>query len=65
MTTQADASSSCKVVVAGTIAKSLQAEVAEDLSKLDKAPLLVGFLANADPGAEMYANWTAKTCTEK
>lgn len=65
MNTEADTSSSCKVVLAGTIAKSLQAEVAEGLSKLDKAPLLVGFLANADPGAKMYANWTAKTCTEK
>lgn len=65
MTTEVDISSSCKVILAGTIAKSLQAEVAESLSKLDKAPLLVGFLANDDPGAKMYANWTAKTCTEK
>ncbi len=65
MAAEADALSSCKVVLAGTIAKSLQAEVAEGLSKLEKAPLLVGFLANADPGARMYANWTAKTCTEK
>lgn len=65
MATETDSSSSCKVVLAGTIAKSLQAEVAEGLSKLDNAPLLVGFLANADPGAKMYANWTTKTCTEK
>lgn len=65
MATETDHSSSCKVVLAGTIAASLKAEVAEGLSKLVTSPLLVGFLANADPGAKMYANWTAKTCTEK
>lgn len=56
---------SCKVVLAGTIAKSLQIEVGEGLSKLKKTPLLVGFLANTDPAARMYADWTGKTCTEK
>ena len=56
---------SCKVVLAATIAKSLQAEVAEGLSALESAPLLVGFLANADRGARLYADWTAKTCAEK
>ncbi|KAI9776253.1 MAG: NAD-dependent 5,10-methylenetetrahydrafolate dehydrogenase [Geoglossum umbratile] len=34
------------------------------LAKLPKPPLLVGFLANADPAARMYAHWTAKTCKE-
>ncbi|KAL8722625.1 MAG: hypothetical protein Q9225_000931 [Loekoesia sp. 1 TL-2023] len=37
---------SCKVVLAGSIAKSLQLEVGEGLAKLKKKPLLVGFLAN-------------------
>ena len=27
-------------------------------------PLLVGFLANEDPAARMYAQWTAKTCKQ-
>lgn len=28
------------------------------------SPLLVGFLANDDPAAKKYAEWTAKTCQE-
>jgi methylenetetrahydrofolate dehydrogenase (NAD+) len=54
----------CKVVLAITIAKSLQAEIAEGVKKLSKPPLLVGFLATSDPAAKTYADWTAKTCTE-
>jgi hypothetical protein len=56
---------SCKVVLAGTIAKGLLAEVQEGLSGLQKRPALVGFLANDDPAAQMYADWSAKTCIEK
>ncbi|KAL9630083.1 MAG: hypothetical protein Q9204_004906 [Flavoplaca sp. TL-2023a] len=37
---------SCKVVLAGSIAKSLQLEVGEGLARLKTNPLLVGFLAN-------------------
>lgn len=55
----------CKVVLAGTVAKTLLAEIQAGLSMLDKPPHLVGFLANDDPGAKMYADWTAKTCLEK
>jgi methylenetetrahydrofolate dehydrogenase (NAD+) len=55
----------CKVVLAGGIAKSLLQEVKEGLSKLEKSPKLVGFLANDDPAAQMYADWSAKTCIEK
>ena len=65
MATQAGAPASCKVVLAGTVAKSLLAEIAEGLQQLDKPPLLVGFLANTDPAARMYADWTARTCKEK
>ncbi len=65
MATQADAPASCKVVLAGTVAKNLLAEIAEGLQQLDKPPLLVGFLANIDPAARMYADWTARTCNEK
>jgi len=56
---------SCKVVLAATVAKSLLAEVSEGLSKVKKAPLLIGFLANKDPAARKYAEWTDRTCQEK
>ncbi|KAF2147687.1 hypothetical protein K461DRAFT_272382 [Myriangium duriaei CBS 260.36] len=56
--------SSCKVVLAGSIAKKLQTEVADGLKRLSRKPHLVGFLANKDPAAKMYADWTGKTCTE-
>ena len=60
-----DAPAPCKVVLANSVAKNLLAEVKEGLSKLDKPPLLVGFLANSDPAAKMYADWTDRTCEEK
>ncbi len=56
---------SCKVVLAGTVAKELMVEVSKSLSILGKAPLLVGFLANQDPAARKYAEWTDRTCQEK
>jgi methylenetetrahydrofolate dehydrogenase (NAD+) len=59
------ASSSCKVVLASSVAKSLQAEIAGGLAQLPQAPVLVGFLANQDPAARMYADWTSRTCVEK
>jgi len=65
MPSASQAAPSCKVILAGSIAKSLLGEVQEGLSKLDRAPLLVGFLANDDPAAQMYADWTGKTCREK
>lgn len=57
--------SSCKVVLAGSIAKKLLEEVKDGLQKLDRPPQLHGYLANQDPAARMYADWTAKTCKEK
>lgn len=54
-----------KVILAGTIAKGLLAEVAEGLSKLDFKPKLVGFLANDDPAAKVYAEYSERTCVEK
>ena len=56
---------SCKVVLAGTVAKDLLAECSEGLLGLDKIPSLVGFLANTDPAARKYADWTDRTCREK
>ncbi|KAI1933922.1 Methylenetetrahydrofolate dehydrogenase [NAD(+)] [Ophidiomyces ophidiicola] len=55
---------SCKVILAGNVAKDLLEEVAEGRKYLEKPPHLVGFLANSDPAARMYANWTEKTCQE-
>lgn len=34
------------------------------MSKLDPPPKLVGFLANTDPAAKMYADFTKKTSLE-
>jgi methylenetetrahydrofolate dehydrogenase (NAD+) len=59
------APSTCKVILANTIAKSLSAEVQAELKQLGRAPQLHGFLANKDPAARMYADWTGKTCKEK
>ena len=55
----------CKVVLAGGIAKSLLAEVQNDLKQLSTKPKIVGLLANDDPAAKMYADWSSKTCVEK
>ncbi|KAK3661711.1 Methylenetetrahydrofolate dehydrogenase [NAD(+)] [Elasticomyces elasticus] len=54
----------CKTVLAGAIAKSLLEEVTTDLQKLERVPRLHGYLANKDPAARMYADWSAKTCRE-
>lgn len=51
--------------MAGAVAKGLLAEVQESLSKFSGKPKLVGFLANEDPAAQMYADWSAKTAKEK
>ena len=59
------APANCKVVLAQSIAKKLLTEVDENLVNLGRTPILVGFLANIDPAARMYADWTAKTCKEK
>ena len=65
MATSIPEPASCKVVLAGTVATDLLKEVADGLAKLAKAPLLVGFLANSDPAARLYAEWTHRTCKEK
>lgn len=61
----ADEKPHCKVVLANNIAKSVLEEVRHGLQQLDRKPLLVGFLASADPAARVYAEWTGKTCVEK
>jgi hypothetical protein len=61
----ADDKPNCKVILANNIAKSLLEEVRDGLSKMQRKPLLVGFLSSADPAARVYAEWTGKTCVEK
>lgn len=59
----------CKVILADTIAKRLLAEVHDTLAKVQGSgvfkPTLVAFLANDDPAALQYAEWSQKTCVEK
>jgi methylenetetrahydrofolate dehydrogenase (NAD+) len=62
---QATPHTACKTILAATIATSLLSEVREGLSKLKETPHLVGILANDDPAAKLYAEWTRKTCEAK
>lgn len=59
----------CKVVTAEAIAKNLLVEVKETLAKVQGGnqakPTLVAFLANDDPAAVKYAEWSKKTCEDK
>lgn len=58
----------CKVILADTIAKKLLAEVTDTLSSVQisgSKPTLVAFLANNDPAAGQYAEWSKKTCEEQ
>ncbi|KAI0136380.1 hypothetical protein BJ170DRAFT_574185 [Xylariales sp. AK1849] len=58
----------CKVVMAETIARGLLAEVKDTLKTVqqnaENRPTLVAFLANDDPAAVKYAEWSKKTCEE-
>lgn len=51
-----------RTILASTIAKEFVDEITGQLKELEFKPKLVGFLANDDPAAQMYANWTGKTC---
>lgn len=59
----------CKVVMPDAIAKKLLSEVRDTLSSIrggqSAKPSLVSFLANDDPAAIKYAEWSKKTCEEK
>lgn len=50
-----------KTILASNIAKKYIQEVEEGVKELKRSPVLVGFLANNDPAAQMYADWTGKT----
>ncbi|KAE8365833.1 hypothetical protein BDV27DRAFT_98761 [Aspergillus caelatus] len=65
MATSRDAApATCKVVLSKNVVSSLLSEVQEGVKTLERPPHLVGFLANNDPAALMYAQWTEKTCEE-
>lgn len=51
-----------RTILASTIAKQYVNELTSQVKALSFKPKLVGFLANDDSAAEMYANWSAKTC---
>ena len=52
-----------KKVLSIEVAKAYISEVTETISSFGTKPLLVGFLANDDPAARKYAEWTGRTCT--
>jgi methylenetetrahydrofolate dehydrogenase (NAD+) len=61
-------------VLADTIAKNLLAEVQRTLAEVQGAgagagagrrPCLAAFLANDDPAAVKYAEWSQKACEDK
>lgn len=53
-----------RTILASSIAKTFVPELEAGLRELGRAPLLVGFVANADPAARTYAEYTEKVCTE-
>ncbi|CAO3667093.1 hypothetical protein G6F70_005347 [Rhizopus microsporus] len=55
---------SCKTVLASKVSASFRDQIKKDIKERDIHPKLVGFLANEDPAAMKYAEWTAKTCAE-
>ncbi|TQV99710.1 hypothetical protein V2A60_005156 [Cordyceps javanica] len=58
----------CRVITAETISKGYLQEVKDTLAKVlgdsHRKPTLAAFLANDDPAAVMYAQWSKKTCEE-
>jgi methylenetetrahydrofolate dehydrogenase (NAD+) len=69
MATAKDVPGTCKVVTAETNAKELLGEVRDSLQCIGSVPSgplwLTAFLANDDPAAIKYAQWSKKTCEEK
>lgn len=55
----------CRVVTCQSAIGDLLAEVREEQQLLSRPPHLVAFLANSDPGAKQYAEWTEKTFKEQ
>jgi len=66
MTTTTTHAPGAQKIDAGSIAKPFRTEVRHQVQILKDsgidAPLLVGLLANTDPAARKYAEWTGKAC---
>ncbi|ODQ64282.1 NAD(P)-binding protein [Nadsonia fulvescens var. elongata DSM 6958] len=60
---KAVSSAHCHTLLASTIAKSYIDEIQRGVKELGRKPRIVGLLANDDPAAQMYADWTSKTST--
>ncbi|KAJ3569030.1 hypothetical protein NPX13_g6222 [Xylaria arbuscula] len=65
MASNQDVPKTCKVILAETIARGLLSEVTDTLKSIQQEtegkPTLVAFLANDDPAAIKYAEWSKKT----
>ena len=53
---------SSRRIKASEIANPYSENIRRAVKELSFTPKLVGFLANDDPGARQYAEWTGKTC---
>lgn len=56
--------SCCRVINAAKIAEPFRAELKAGIAQLGVSPVLRAFLANNDPSAKEYAEWTSKTATD-
>ncbi|KAI8586656.1 hypothetical protein BDZ88DRAFT_428054 [Geranomyces variabilis] len=54
----------CQVVKVADVARPFITELKTKVATLPSPPLLLAFLANDDPAARKYAEWTAKTCAD-
>lgn len=54
----------CRVISAASIAEPFKEEISKGIASLGFKPMLRAFLANNDPSAREYAEWTGKTATD-
>ncbi|RWS28007.1 methylenetetrahydrofolate dehydrogenase-like protein [Leptotrombidium deliense] len=54
----------CKTILAADVASSFRDALKQKISERKIKAKLVGYLANKDPSAEKYAEWTARSCKE-
>eukprot|EP01135_Chromosphaera_perkinsii_P005916 Nk52_evm2s372 gene=Nk52_evmTU2s372 len=54
----------CKVIPAADVAVQFREQLKDFIKEKGIKPKLVGFLANEDPAAKKYADWTKRTCEE-
>lgn len=54
----------CRVISAAKIAENFQNEIRQGVQRMPAAPVMRAFLANDDPSAKEYADWTGKTARD-